>query len=150
MNDVCEALDPTYQMIVGRLGRESTLLKDGKYIKDLSYMNRDLKDIIYIDFDDEKASFHKDNVIILPRWEGDSDDRELYDIMPFLENLGGAHGTDARSEIKKFGREGTGKKYNEMQSMRRDFILKQRVSSPQTTSSIESRPRGCHGQASDR
>lgn len=49
-------------------------------------MNRDLKDIIYIDFDDEKAEFHKDNVLILPRWEGDPNDREIYDIMPFLES----------------------------------------------------------------
>lgn len=73
-------------MIMARLGRESTLLKNGQYIKDLSYMNRDLKDVIYIDFDDEKAQFHKDNVLILPRWEGDSADRELYDIMPFLES----------------------------------------------------------------
>lgn len=71
---------------MGRLGRESTLLKNGLYIKDLSYMNRDLRDIIYIDFDDEKVQFHKDNAVVLPRWEGDPNDRELYDIMPFLES----------------------------------------------------------------
>ena len=71
---------------MGRLGRESTLLKNGKYVKDLSYMNRDLKDIIYIDFSDEKVEFHKDNALILPLWEGNADDRELYDIMPFLES----------------------------------------------------------------
>ncbi len=87
VNTVCDALDPNYQMIGGRLGRESTLLKNGKYIKDLSYLNRDIKDIIYVDFEDDKVEFHKDNCIILPRWEGDSNDRELYDIMPFLENL---------------------------------------------------------------
>jgi TFIIF-interacting CTD phosphatase-like protein len=125
-------------MIMARLGRESTLLKNGKYIKDLSYMNRDLKDVIYIDFDDEKADFHKDNVLILPRWEGDPNDRELYDIMPFLESislvrylcfldLGQAHGSDARQEIKRYGREGTGKKYMELQNARRELILKQRV-----------------------
>ena len=58
-------------MIMARLGREATLLKNGIYVKDLSYMNRDLKDIIYIDFNDEKVMFHKDNALILPRWEGD-------------------------------------------------------------------------------
>ena len=73
-------------MIMLRLGRESTLLKNGKYIKDLSYMNRDLKDVLYIDFTDEKVEFHKDNALILPRWEGDYNDRELYDILPFLES----------------------------------------------------------------
>lgn len=113
VNTVCDALDPNYQMIGGRLGRESTLLKNGKYIKDLSYLNRDIKDIIYLDFEDDKVEFHKDNCIILPRWEGDSSDRELYDIMPFLENLSQSPG-DSRAEIKKYGREGTGKKYNEI------------------------------------
>lgn len=86
VNDIAEALDPNYQMIMARLGRESTLLKNGKYIKDLSYMNRDLKDIVYLDFSDDKVEFHHDNALILPRWEGDPNDRELYDIMPFLES----------------------------------------------------------------
>ena len=64
-------MDPNYNMIMARLGRESTLLDNGKYIKDLRYMNRDLKDVIYIDFDDEKAMRQKENVVLLPRWEGD-------------------------------------------------------------------------------
>jgi import inner membrane translocase subunit TIM50 len=55
-------------MIMARLGREVTLLKSGKYIKDLSYLNRDIKDIVYIDFTDEKTEFQPENVIILPRW----------------------------------------------------------------------------------
>ena len=101
-------------MIMARLGREVTLLKNGKYIKDLSYLNRDIKDIVYIDFSDEKTEFHPENVIILPRWEGDLNDRELYDIIPFLDNLGSSHGSDVRDEIKKYGREGTGKKYGEL------------------------------------
>jgi import inner membrane translocase subunit TIM50 len=73
-------------MIHARLGREVTLLKNGKYVKDLSYMNRPLKDVIYVDFDDNKVQFHKENCLILPRWEGDPNDRELYDIMAFLES----------------------------------------------------------------
>lgn len=63
----------------------------------------------------------------MPRWEGDANDRELYDIMPFLENLGNAHGADARKEIQKYGKEGTGRKYMELQNARKEFILKQRV-----------------------
>jgi hypothetical protein len=42
-------------------------------------------------------------------------------------DLAQAYGSDARQEIKKFGKEGTGKKYMELQSARRDMILKQRV-----------------------
>jgi len=71
---------------VGRLGRETTLLKNGEYIKDLSYMNRPVKEMVYIDFQDVSVPYHKDNLLILPKWEGDHMDRELYDIMPFLES----------------------------------------------------------------
>ena len=72
-------------MIQGRWGRESTLLKDGKYIKDLSYVNRPLGEVVYVDFSDENVAFHKDNCIILKKFEGEEDDRELFDILPFLE-----------------------------------------------------------------
>ena len=72
-------------MIHGRFGRESTLLKDGKYIKDLSYLNRPIRDIVYIDFTDEFVDFHKENAIILPKFEGDREDRALMDLLPFLE-----------------------------------------------------------------
>jgi len=135
VNEICEALDPKQQIFMGRLGRESTLLKNGQYIKDLSYLNRDIKDIIYLDFDDSKVQFHPDNALILPKWEGDRNDRELYDIMPFLESkrtiltvadLGQQYGQDARKEIQKYGREGTGKKFMEVQNARRDMIMKQR------------------------
>ena len=72
-------------MIIGRFGREQTLLKDGKYIKDLSYLNRPIKEIVYIDFNDDAVEFHKSNAIIIPKFEGDLDDRSLVDLVPFLE-----------------------------------------------------------------
>jgi import inner membrane translocase subunit TIM50 len=72
-------------MIFGRFGRESTLLKNGKYVKDLSYLNRPLKDIIYLDFTDESVEMHKENAIVIPKFEGDTSDRELHDLIPFLD-----------------------------------------------------------------
>jgi hypothetical protein len=81
----------------------------------LSYLNRDLKSLVYVDFSDSNVEFQKDNVIILPYWDGNNfDDRELYDLMPFLENLGEARNVDVRQEIKKLGREGTGAKFREI------------------------------------
>ena len=122
IQDICMALDPNNNMIPGRFGREATLLKNGQYIKDLSYMNRPIKDIIYIDYSEEKAAYHKDNTIILPHWDGESSDRELYDILPFLEKLAQQHGADVRKELAKYGREGTGKKYRDVMIARRDII----------------------------
>ena len=83
--EVAEALDPNYQMIVGRFGRENTCLVDGQYIKDLSYLNRPMTDVVYVDFSDETVKYQPDNCIILPKFEGDSNDRELIDLIPFLE-----------------------------------------------------------------
>lgn len=112
INEICEALDPNYSMIMGRFGRENTVLKEGKYIKDLSYLNRKIKNIVYIDFTDDAVAFHKDNCILIPKFEGDTGDRELIDLIPFLDNLSKLNG-DVRDEIRKYGRETCGKKYNE-------------------------------------
>lgn len=85
IQEICEALDPNYQMIAGRFGRENTLIKDGKYVKDLTYLNRPIKDIVYVDFEDEAVAFHKDNCILIPKFDGDTEDRALIDLIPFLE-----------------------------------------------------------------
>ena len=72
-------------MIAGRFGRESVALKDGKYVKDLSYLNRPLAEIIYVDFSDEYVDCHKENTIILPKFDGNLEDRELIDLIPFFD-----------------------------------------------------------------
>jgi len=61
-------------------------VKNGVYCKDFSYLGRPIRDVVYLDFTDETVPYHKDNTIILPHWTGDSDDRALYDIIPFLES----------------------------------------------------------------
>lgn len=73
------------EMIAGRFGRENTLLKDGKYIKDLSYLNRPIREVVYVDFSDDAIEYHKENCIILKQFDGDKADRELIDLLPFLE-----------------------------------------------------------------
>ena len=85
IREICEALDPQMRMIAGRFGRENTLLKDGKYIKDLSYLNRPIREVVYVDFSDESVEFHKENAIIIKEFDGDKSDRELIDLIPFLE-----------------------------------------------------------------
>lgn len=127
VQDICEALDPEMQMIGGRLGHESTLLKDGRYIKDLSYMNRDIKDIVCIEFDADKFYYHKDNVIKISQWEGDTSDRELIDLIPFLEHLANPR-LDVRKELRKYGNEKPADKFNEVQKARRDMIQQKRDS----------------------
>lgn len=127
VEEICKALDPNNQIIVGRIGHESTLLKDGKYIKDLSYMNRDIKDIVCLEFDPDKFYYHQNNVIRIPKWEGDEYDRALLDMIPFLEHLAQPN-LDVRKELEKYGYENPGEKFSEIQSARKDLIMKQRSS----------------------
>jgi hypothetical protein len=85
INESAEALDPKMMMIQRPcFGREQTILKDNKYIKDLSYVNRPLKDVVYVDFSDEPVIYHKENAIVIPKFEGDVDDHALIDLLPFL------------------------------------------------------------------
>jgi import inner membrane translocase subunit TIM50 len=101
-------------MIFGRFGRENTVLKEGKYIKDLTYLNRPLKEIVYIDFEEESVQNQPENVILIPQFDGDREDRTLYDLLPFLEHLGKYPG-DVRKEIARFGREDGYKRYIDQQ-----------------------------------
>mmetsp|Transcript_28967 Transcript_28967/g.38604 ORF Transcript_28967/g.38604 Transcript_28967/m.38604 type:complete len:95 (+) Transcript_28967:1069-1353(+) len=93
-------------MFTGHLGRECTIVKDGKYIKDFSYLGRPVKEVIYIDFTKETAPHHPDNVIVLPEFTGDLNDRALYEIIPFLKHLAAKPG-DVREEIRMYGSENT-------------------------------------------
>ena len=86
VHEIADALDPQGAFIAGRLGRESTIVKNGVYCKDFSYLGRPIRDVVYLDFTDETVPYHKDNTIILPLWNGESEDRALIDIIPFLES----------------------------------------------------------------
>ena len=105
-------------MISGRLGRESTIRKGNIYIKDLSYLGRPIKEVVYLDCTDETVPYHKGNTIKLPDWDGNMDDRALYDIIPFLENAAQEPG-DVREFIKRYGSENTAESFNRMQFQRR-------------------------------
>jgi len=115
------ALDPNMMMFGGFLGRESTIVKDGKYIKDFSYLGRPIKDVVYVDFTDEIAPYHKANTVILPEFDGDPDDRALYDIMPFLDSLG-QKPVDIRDELKRYGNTNTAETFQRMQWQRKEMI----------------------------
>ncbi|PYH66448.1 protein translocase subunit TIM50 [Aspergillus vadensis CBS 113365] len=103
-DQVLRKLDP-YRIIRWPLFREATKYKDGEYIKDLSYLNRDLSKVILIDTKEEHARLQPENAVILEKWLGDSKDKTLVGMIPFLEYLAGMGVEDVRPVIKSF--EGT-------------------------------------------
>ncbi|KAI9731556.1 MAG: mitochondrial inner membrane protein required for protein import [Cirrosporium novae-zelandiae] len=98
---VIRKLDP-FRFIMWPLGREATLYSKGEYIKDLSHLNRDLSKVILIDTDPTHAKFQPENAVILPKWKGNSKDRELVKFIPFLEYVASMGFSDVREVLKSF------------------------------------------------
>ncbi|CAI7570675.1 Mitochondrial import inner membrane translocase subunit tim50 [Penicillium manginii] len=103
-DQVLRKLDP-YRIIRWPLFREATRYKDGEYIKDLEYLNRDLSKVILLDTKEEHARLQPENAVVLDKWTGDPQDKTLVALIPFLEYLAGMGVEDVRPVLKSF--EGT-------------------------------------------
>ena len=60
-------------------------------------------------------------MIVLPEFDGSTEDRALYDIMPFLKRLA-MHRGDVRDDIRLYGQETTASNFNRMRAQRRTII----------------------------
>lgn len=65
-------------------------------------MNRDLSKVIMIDTVAAHAKMQPENAIILPKWKGDLQDKELVSLIPFLEYLATMDFDDTRKVLKSF------------------------------------------------
>ncbi|MCJ1476246.1 mitochondrial inner membrane protein required for protein import [Lambiella insularis] len=94
-------MDP-YRIIMWPLFREATRYKNGEYIKDLSYINRPLSKVILLDTVQSHAKLQPENAIILPKWDGNPNDKELVSLIPFLEYVASMGSEDTREVLKSF------------------------------------------------
>jgi len=77
--------------------------KNGLWVKDLTRLDRDLRNVIVIDADYETAlSLQPENAIHLKTFTDDSKDRELARISKFLEQLNEYQPYDVRDSIKLY------------------------------------------------
>ncbi|KAJ9085789.1 mitochondrial inner membrane protein required for protein import [Entomophthora muscae] len=97
-----EKLDPYHMYHHFLLTRDSTTRVEGKIVKDLSLLNRDLSQVIMMDNNPEHFSLQPENAILVPAWDGSPDDRYLVDILPFLETLAITSPKDVRVILKKY------------------------------------------------
>ena len=81
---VCAALDP-FQYAMYRLYKDHTKLTKGKYVKDITQLNRDPKKVIILDNNPDSYSLQPENGIFLKSWKGESGDMELERMGAFLE-----------------------------------------------------------------
>ncbi|KAJ8331539.1 hypothetical protein BDV3_000677 [Batrachochytrium dendrobatidis] len=83
---VLDMLDK-HKVVKHRLFREACIHHKGNYVKDLSLLGRNLKDVIIIDNSPSCYLFHPANAIPITSWFEDPSDAELLDLIPFLEDL---------------------------------------------------------------
>lgn len=95
-------LDPYRATISYSLFREASRYKDGKVVKDLSALNRDLGHVIMVDTTPDSWMLQPDNAIKLKPWTGNADDKGLVELIPFFEWLASQQVKDVRPIIKTF------------------------------------------------
>eukprot|EP00794_Sanderia_malayensis_P017369 gene17369-19107_t len=83
---VADLLDRS-SIFSARLFRESCVFYKGNYVKDLSRLGRDLNKTLIVDNSPASYIFHPDNAVPCTSWFDDDQDRELLDLIPFLESL---------------------------------------------------------------
>ncbi|KAK6201379.1 mitochondrial inner membrane protein required for protein import [Scheffersomyces amazonensis] len=94
-------LDPYHAFISYALYKEACRYKDGKNIKDLSLLNRDLGKTVMVEVDPNCASLQPENSIVLNPWDGQADDY-LVKLIPFLEYLATQPVKDVRPILNSF------------------------------------------------
>jgi RNA polymerase II subunit A small phosphatase-like protein len=75
------------RVVKKRLFREACVQHYGNYVKDLSLLGRKLEHSIIIDNSPFSYMFQPDNAIPITSWFNDKSDRQLYELLPFLETL---------------------------------------------------------------
>jgi len=114
---ILDRLDP-HRMIQYRLYRDSTNYVDGKHVRDLSKLNRDLRQVLLITADEDAWSLQPENAIKLKKWKtSEKEDTTLLDMMPFLEAIVRSNVPDVRSVVKSYeGEEDIAKAFKERMS----------------------------------
>lgn len=131
---IMEKLDPL-QFVTFRLYRFATKYKDGKYIKDLSRLNREMSNVVVMGHDPSYLD-HSDNFIQIAPWDGDDSDHTLLDSIDFLETLAMSNIPDLRNAIRAYRSEGHQDILSEFDKRQRDTYETMREIRLQSESSI--------------
>eukprot|EP00826_Nyctotherus_ovalis_P004811 TRINITY_DN11067_c0_g3_i4.p1 TRINITY_DN11067_c0_g3~~TRINITY_DN11067_c0_g3_i4.p1 ORF type:complete len:404 (+),score=93.23 TRINITY_DN11067_c0_g3_i4:665-1876(+) len=101
-NPLLDTLDPEH-FIQHRLFRDSCKVTSKGFVKDLSLLGRQLKDIVIIDNTPVAYSLQPLNALPIKTWTEDREDTQLKDLLPIVKLLSKAY--DVRDYLKKIVKE---------------------------------------------
>ncbi|XP_051934131.1 mitochondrial import inner membrane translocase subunit TIM50 isoform X2 [Hippocampus zosterae] len=99
-----DGIDPQ-GFVLYRLFRDATRYMDGHHVKDVSCLNRDGSKVIVVDCKREAFRLQPFNGMALKKWDGNSDDRTLYDLAGFLKTIALSGVDDVRSVLENYAAE---------------------------------------------
>uniref|UniRef100_A0A8C8LQM1 Mitochondrial import inner membrane translocase subunit TIM50 n=1 Tax=Oncorhynchus tshawytscha TaxID=74940 RepID=A0A8C8LQM1_ONCTS len=99
-----DSIDPQ-GFVMYRLFRDSTRYMEGHHVKDVSCLNRDTSKVIVVDCKREAFSLQPFNGMALTKWDGNSEDRTLYDLAHFLKTIALSGVDDVRSVLENYALE---------------------------------------------
>ncbi|XP_056468157.1 mitochondrial import inner membrane translocase subunit TIM50 [Gadus chalcogrammus] len=99
-----DSIDPQ-GFVMYRLFRDATRYMDGHHVKDVSCLNRDTSKVILVDCKRESFSLQPFNGLALQKWDGNSEDRTLYDLANFLKTVALSGVEDVRSVLENYALE---------------------------------------------
>ncbi|XP_069558453.1 CTD small phosphatase-like protein 3 [Brachyistius frenatus] len=96
---ILDILDPQRKLFRHRLYQDDCACVLGHYIKDLSIIGRDFSKTVVLDNAPHTYPYHLMNMIPIKSWNGESQDRELQKLIPYMEKLSAAE--DFQEVLKK-------------------------------------------------
>ncbi|XP_037534263.1 mitochondrial import inner membrane translocase subunit TIM50 [Nematolebias whitei] len=99
-----DSIDPQ-GFIMYRLFRDATHYMEGHHVKDVSCLNRDTSKVILVDCKREAFQLQPFNGMALKKWDGNSDDRTLYDLTNFLKTIALSGVEDVRAVLENYALE---------------------------------------------
>uniref|UniRef100_A0ACD5VUQ3 Uncharacterized protein n=1 Tax=Avena sativa TaxID=4498 RepID=A0ACD5VUQ3_AVESA len=101
VDPIMERLDPKF-CVRHRLSRVATKYENGKHYRDLSKLNRNPGQVIYISGHALESCLQPENCLPIKPWKLEADDTQLIDLIPFLDYLAMSRVTDVRPVLASF------------------------------------------------